>query len=165
MTLLSININKFALLRNSRETNNPDIIDICKRCINYGAEGITVHPRTDERHIKYSDLPILSQTIKNIEKKIEFNIEGFPSEKFCKLVNDVKPDQVTLVPDPPNALTSSFGWDCLENKKLLIDIVSNFKSNNIRVSLFINPSNLILQGLGLKASECLDGSLFPMPNS
>ena len=147
MTLLSVNINKFALLRNSRETNNPDIIDICKRCINYGAEGITVHPRTDERHIKYSDLPILSQTIKNIEKKIEFNIEGFPSEKFCKLVNDVKPDQVTLVPDPPNALTSSFGWDCLENKKLLIDIVSNFKSNNIRVSLFINPSMKTLENL------------------
>ena len=147
MTLLSVNINKFALLRNSRGTNYPDLIDMCKRCIEYGAGGITVHPRSDERHVKYSDLTMLSQTIQKIEKKIEFNIEGFPSEKFCKVVNDIKPDQVTLVPDPPNAITSSFGWDCLKNKKLLSDVVNNFKSNNIRVSLFINPSIRTLDNL------------------
>ena len=147
MTLLSININKFALIRNSRGTNYPDLIDMCKRCIKYGAEGITVHPRNDERHVKYSDLYLLSQTIKNIEKKIEFNIEGFPSDKFCKIINEIKPDQVTLVPDPPDAVTSSFGWNCSENKNLLTDVVGEFKNNNIRVSLFINPSNKTLENL------------------
>ena len=119
MTLLSVNINKFALIRNARGTNYPNLIDICDKCIEYGAEGITVHPRSDERHVKYSDLPLLSQTIQTTGKKIEFNIEGYPSEKFCKIVNKIKPDQVTLVPDPPNALTSSFGWNCSDNKQLL----------------------------------------------
>ena len=147
MTLLSVNINKFALIRNARGTNNPDLIDICERCIVYGAGGITVHPRVDERHVKYSDLPLLSQTIQKKDNKIEFNIEGYPSEKFCNTVNEIKPDQVTLVPDPPGAITSSFGWDCLENKQLLSNVVNNFKSNNIRVSLFINPSKETLENL------------------
>ena len=147
MTLLSVNINKFALIRNSRGTDYPNLINICDKCIEYGAEGITVHPRSDERHVKFSDLPLLSQTIKQKEGKIEFNIEGYPSEKFCRIVNEIRPDQVTLVPDPPNALTSSFGWDCSDNKNLLSDVVSNFKSNNIRVSLFINPSKKTLENL------------------
>ncbi len=147
MTLLSVNINKFALIRNARGTDYPNLIDICDKCIEYGAEGITVHPRSDERHVKYSDLSLLSQKIQQKEKKIEFNIEGYPSEKFCKIVNKIKPDQVTLVPDPPNALTSSFGWNCSDNKQLLCDVVSNFRSNNIRVSLFINPSKKTLKNL------------------
>ena len=147
MTLLSVNINKFALIRNARGTNYPNLIDICNKCIEYGAKGITVHPRSDERHVKYSDLSLLSQTIQKKEEKIEFNIEGYPSEKFCKIVNEIKPDQVTLVPDPPNALTSSFGWNCSENKQLLSDVVSSFRSNNIRVSLFVNASKETLENL------------------
>jgi len=140
IALLSINVNKFALLRNARETNHPDLIEISDRCIKYGAQGITVHPRPDERHVKFSDLPLLSKLIKNQDQKIEFNIEGYPSDKFCKIVKEIKPDQVTLVPDPPDALTSSFGWDCLKYKTLLIDVIKYFQQNNIRVSLFINPS-------------------------
>ena len=139
MALLSVNINKFALLRNSRGTNNPDIEEITKKCIEFGAQGITLHPRPDERHAKFSDLPIISKLVGNYSN-IEFNIEGYPSEKFINEVNKNKPNQVTLVPDPPGALTSSFGWDCLKYKSLLIDIVKNFQQKNIRVSLFINPS-------------------------
>ena len=139
MTLLSININKFALIRNARGMNYPNLIEVCKKCIKYGAKGITVHPRPDGRHILYSDLSLISNFLKKNNKKIEFNIEGYPSQKFCKIVNKIKPDQVTLVPDPPNALTSSNGWDCLKNKKMLTNVVNIFKLNKIRVSLFINP--------------------------
>ena len=139
MTLLSVNINKFALLRNSRGTNHPDLEEVAKKCIQFGAQGITLHPRPDERHAKFSDLPIISKLVDSYSN-IEFNIEGYPSEKFVNEVNKIKPDQVTLVPDPPGALTSSFGWDCLKYKSLLIDFVRNFQQKNIRVSLFINPS-------------------------
>ena len=139
MTLLSVNINKFALLRNSRGMNNPDLAEVAKKCIEFGAQGITLHPRPDERHAKFSDLPIISKLVSSYSN-IEFNIEGYPSEKFIKKVNRIKPDQVTLVPDPPGALTSSFGWDCLKYKTLLIDVVKDFQQKNIRVSLFVNPS-------------------------
>ena len=146
MALLSVNINKFALLRNSRGTNNPDIEEITKKCIEFGAQGITLHPRPDERHAKFSDLPIISKLVSSYSN-IEFNIEGYPSKKFIKEINNIKPDQVTLVPDPPGALTSSFGWNCLKYKTLLIDVVKNFQQNNIRVSLFINPSIETLENL------------------
>ena len=139
MALLSVNINKFALLRNSREANHPDLVEVAKKCIEYGAQGITLHPRPDERHAKFSDLPKISELVSNYSN-IEFNIEGYPSEKFVNEVNKIKPDQVTLVPDPPGALTSSFGWDCLKYKTLLIDVVKDFQQKNIRVSLFVNPS-------------------------
>ena len=139
MTSLSVNINKFALLRNSRGANHPDLVEVAKKCIEFGAQGITLHPRPDERHAKFSDLPIISKLVRNYSN-IEFNIEGYPSEKFNNEVNKIKPDQVTLVPDPPGALTSSFGWNCLKYKSLLIDVVKNFQQKNIRVSLFINPS-------------------------
>ena len=139
MSLLSVNINKFALLRNSRETNHPDLVEVAKKCIDYGAQGITLHPRPDERHAKFSDLPIISKLVSDYSN-VEFNIEGYPSERFVNEVNKIKPDQVTLVPDPPGALTSSFGWDCLKYKTLLIDVVKYFQQKNIRVSLFINPS-------------------------
>ena len=139
MTLLSVNVNKFALVRNSRDTDHPNLVNISSKCIEYGAQGITLHPRPDERHAKFSDLPLISELVKS-KKNTEFNIEGYPSKKFIDEVINVKPNQVTLVPDPPDALTSSFGWDCLENKNLLKDIVYNFKENNIRVSLFISPS-------------------------
>ena len=139
MALLSVNINKFALLRNSRGTNHPDLVEVAKKCIDYGTQGITLHPRPDERHAKFSDLPIISKLVSDYSN-IEFNIEGYPSERFVNEVNKIKPDQVTLVPDPPGALTSSFGWDCLKYKTLLIDVVKDFQQKNIRVSLFVNPS-------------------------
>ena len=139
MTLLSVNINKFALLRNSRGANHPDLAEVAKKCIDHGAKGITLHPRPDERHAKFSDLPIISKLVSDYSN-VEFNIEGYPSERFVNEVNKIKPDQVTLVPDPPGALTSSFGWDCLKYKTLLIDVVKDFQQKNIRVSLFVNPS-------------------------
>ena len=115
MTLLSINVNKFALLRNARGTDHPNLIDVCKKCIEFGADGITVHPRPDERHAKFSDLSNISNLVKG-SNLTEFNIEGYPSKYFIKQVIKNHPNQVTLVPDPPEALTSSFGWNCKENK-------------------------------------------------
>ena len=146
MTLLSVNVNKFALIRNARGADNPNLAKIADLCIKYGANGITLHPRPDERHAKYSDLPIISKLVQSYQN-IEFNIEGYPSDKFINEVNKVKPNQVTLVPDPPGAITSSFGWDCHENKKFLKKIVKNFQNNNIRVSLFVNPSIETLENL------------------
>ena len=146
MTLLSVNVNKFALIRNARGADNPNLVKIADLCIKYGANGITLHPRPDERHAKYSDLPIISKLVQSYQD-IEFNIEGYPSDKFINEVNKVKPNQVTLVPDPPGAITSSFGWDCYENKKFLKKIVKNFQNNNIRVSLFVNPSIETLENL------------------
>ena len=139
MASLSVNVNKFALIRNARGANMPNLVDVSKKCIDYGVDGITVHPRPDERHVKFSDLQEIKNLTANYEK-IEFNIEGYPSDDFIKRVIDASPDQVTLVPDPPEALTSSFGWDCDKNKDFLTSVIKKFKNNNIRVSIFINPS-------------------------
>ena len=146
MTALSINVNKFALIRNARGADMPNLVDISKKCIEYGADGITVHPRPDERHVKFSDLQELKNLTNNYEQ-IEFNIEGYPSDDFIKRVIDVSPDQVTLVPDPPEALTSSFGWDCEVNKNFLTEVISKLRDKNIRVSIFINPSSKTLSNL------------------
>ncbi len=146
MTALSINVNKFALIRNARGADMPNLVNISKKCIEYGANGITVHPRPDERHVKFSDLQELKNLTDNY-KQIEFNIEGYPSDDFINKVIDVSPDQVTLVPDPPDALTSSFGWDCEKNKDFLVKVIKKFKDNNIRVSIFINPSIKTLSNL------------------
>ena len=146
MTALSINVNKFALIRNARGADMPNLVDISKKCIAYGADGITVHPRPDERHVKYSDLQELKNLTSNYQQ-IEFNIEGYPSDDFIKRVIDVLPDQVTLVPDPPEALTSSFGWDCEKNKNFLTEVINKLRDNNIRVSIFINPSSKTLSNL------------------
>ena len=146
MTALSINVNKFALIRNARGADLPNLVNISKKCIEYGADGITVHPRPDERHVKFSDLEELKNLTDNYEK-IEFNIEGYPSDDFIKRIIDVSPDQVTLVPDPPEALTSSFGWNCEENKNFLTDVINKFRENDIRVSIFINPSSETLSNL------------------
>ena len=146
MTALSINVNKFALIRNARDADMPNLFDISKKCIEYGADGITVHPRPDERHVKFSDLQVLKKLTDNYEK-IEFNIEGYPSDDFISRAIDVSPDQVTLVPDPPEVLTSSFGWNCDENKNFLSDIINKFRHNKIRVSIFINPSSETLSNL------------------
>lgn len=146
MTQLSVNVNKFALIRNSRDADKPNLVEICKKCIQYGADGITVHPRPDERHAKFSDLKDIKKLTKQ-SNNIEFNIEGYPSDFFINKVNEVQPDQVTLVPDPPDAITSSFGWDCNKDKALLKSVVKDFQKNNIRVSLFISPLINTLENL------------------
>lgn len=132
MTRLSVNINKIATLRNSRGGNIPDVVKTAIDCERFGAEGITVHPRPDERHIRYQDVRDLKSVVTT-----EFNIEGYPSAEFMKLVLEVKPDQVTLVPDPPGALTSSAGWDTINNMDFLKKVIREFKSGGIRTSIFI----------------------------
>lgn len=136
MTKLSVNINKWATLRNARGGNNPDILQTAKIIEQFGADGITVHPRPDERHIRYQDVLDLTKVINT-----EFNIEGNPTEqKFIDLVLAAKPTQVTLVPDSLNQLTSNHGWNTKEHKTYLTDIISVFKQANIRVSIFVDPS-------------------------
>jgi len=133
MTKLSVNINKIATLRNARGGNIPDVLKVAADCERFGAQGITVHPRPDERHIRYQDVIDLKPLIKT-----EFNIEGYPSKSFIDLVCKVKPTQVTLVPDPPDAITSNAGWDTIKNESFLKEVISEFKKNNIRVSVFID---------------------------
>ena len=135
MTRLSVNINKIATLRNARGENLPDLIKSSIDIIKFGADGITVHPRPDERHIKYNDVTNLSKVLKK-----EFNIEGNPNNKFMNLVKDVKPTQVTLVPDSINAITSNSGWNTKENFAFLKDVIQELKSYSIRVSVFVNPN-------------------------
>lgn len=142
MTKLSVNINKIATIRNARGGNTPDLIKMAMNLERYGAEGITVHPRPDERHITYKDVFDLKPTLKT-----EFNIEGNPKEKkFIDLVLAVKPQQVTLVPDSQGQITSDHGWDTLQHKEYLIDIISLFKSHNIRTSIFIDPDLKMVEG-------------------
>lgn len=136
MTKLSVNINKFATIRNARGGNLPDVLKVALDCERFGAEGITVHPRPDERHIRYQDVYDLKPLITT-----EFNIEGYPSQNFIDLVSSVKPAQVTLVPDPPGVLTSNAGWDTVKNKQFLKEIIQEFKRNNIRTSVFIDAAN------------------------
>ena len=134
-TKLSVNINKIATLRNSRGGNNPDVVKAAIDCQHFGADGITVHPRPDERHIRYNDVREISKIITT-----EFNIEGNPTEdKFVELVLEVKPAQVTLVPDSPGQLTSNHGWDTIKEKEYLQNIIGVFKKAGIRVSIFIDP--------------------------
>ena len=132
MTRLSVNINKIATLRNARGGNYPNVLDAAINCERFGAQGITVHPRPDERHIRYQDVYDIRPIVTT-----EFNIEGYPSKSFMNLVLEVKPTQVTLVPDPPEALTSSAGWDTIKNKSLLKEIIAIFQSEGIRTSIFI----------------------------
>ena len=141
MTKLSVNINKIATLRNARGEDYPNLVKTAKDIIKFGAEGITIHPRPDERHIKYSDAYDLKQNIST-----ELNIEGNPSKKFMDMVCEVKPDQVTLVPDESDAITSNSGWDTVNNFNFLKDVVEEFKSNSIRVSIFIDPDSKMLEG-------------------
>lgn len=134
MTRLSVNINKIALIRNSRGANLPDLLQVAKDCEAFGAQGITVHPRPDERHVKFADIPLLKKVVTT-----EFNIEGYPSAEFMRLVLDNHPDQCTLVPDPPGVLTSNSGWNTKLETRFLKGIVQQLKSEGIRVSLFLNP--------------------------
>jgi pyridoxine 5-phosphate synthase len=135
MTRLSVNINKIATLRNSRGGNNPDLVQVALDCERYGAEGITVHPRPDERHIRYADVHALKPLLTT-----EFNIEGNPMEaSFVELVLAVKPEQVTLVPDALGQITSNHGWDTITNQALLIELIKVFKDAGIRTSIFVDP--------------------------
>jgi pyridoxine 5-phosphate synthase len=141
MTKLSVNINKIATLRNARGGNVPDLLKVATDCERFGAEGITVHPRPDERHIRYSDVFLLTPLLTT-----EFNIEGYPDKKFMDLVLAVQPAQVTLVPDPPHVLTSNAGWETRKNNHFLKETIAEIKSKGIRVSLFIDPDLAQIDG-------------------
>ena len=145
MTKLSVNINKIATLRNSRGGNMPDVEKAAADRERFGAEGITVHPRPDERHIRYSDVRAIRPIVTT-----ELNIEGNPIPKFMDLVNEVRPAQVTLVPDAEDALTSNAGWDTVRNREFLTEVCKEFKNNGIRTSIFIDPSPAMAEG----AAEC-----------
>jgi len=135
-----VNINKIATLRNARGGNLPDLLKVAQDCERFGAEGITVHPRPDERHIRYQDVIDLKPLVTT-----EFNIEGYPSQQFIDLVCKVKPHQVTLVPDPPEAITSNAGWDTIKNESFLKEVIAEFKKNKIRVSVFIDTDLLLIK--------------------
>ena len=138
MTKLSVNINKVATLRNARGGNNPDVVRVALDCEKFGAQGITVHPRPDERHIRHQDVFDLRPRLST-----EFNIEGNPGDDFCSLVLKVKPDQVTLVPDAPDQLTSNHGWNTIKHEAFLRDVVGRFKAAGIRVSIFIDAQPVL----------------------
>ncbi len=140
MTRLSVNINKIATLRNSRGGNNPDVVKAAIYCQRFGARGITVHPRPDERHIRYSDVRQIRPHITT-----EYNIEGYPSPAFMELVLEVRPHQVTLVPDPPGAITSTEGWDTLTHAAFLSEITANLKAAGIRSSIFIGTEHELIK--------------------
>jgi len=135
MTRLSVNINKIATLRNARGGNIPNVLESAINCERFGAQGITVHPRPDERHITYQDVYDIKPVITT-----EFNIEGYPSDEFINMVLEIKPTQVTLVPDPPDALTSNAGWDTIKNKDFLKGVIAKFHAIGIRTSIFIETN-------------------------
>lgn len=141
MTRLSVNINKIATLRNARGGNNPDVIKVAQDCERFGAEGITVHPRPDERHIRYSDVLQLKDVVKT-----EFNIEGYPDERYMELVKSVKPAQATLVPDGPHVITSNAGWDTIKHANFLKEVVRELKASGTRVSIFVDPTVVMAEG-------------------
>ena len=140
MTKLSVNINKIATIRNARGGNTPNLLEVAKDCERFGAQGITVHPRPDERHIRYEDVRQLQPIVST-----EFNIEGYPTNDFIDLVLQNKPHQVTLVPDSPEVLTSNAGWDTLTHQDFLRDTVATFKSEGIRTSLFIETNGDLIR--------------------
>ena len=141
MTQLSVNINKIATLRNSRGGNVPDLLKVAADLQSYGAQGITVHPRPDQRHIRYDDALALPAVLTT-----EFNIEGNPIPKFIDLVIQIQPDQVTLVPDSEDAITSNAGWDTIKNKDFLTEVISEFQSHGIRTSIFVDPIEKMVEG-------------------
>lgn len=141
MTFLSVNVNKFATLRNARGGNNPDVLRAALDCLRFGADGITVHPRPDERHIRRSDVWAIAGAI-----TAEFNIEGYPSDDFLEMVCAVRPAQCTLVPDPPDALTSNAGWDTVIHRSFLRDVVARLHDAGVRVSIFAGTDLRILDG-------------------
>ena len=141
MTKLSVNVNKIATLRNARGGNVPDLLKVSKDLEGFGAQGITIHPRPDERHIRYQDARDLKKTVTT-----EFNIEGNPVPKFIELVLEVKPEQVTLVPDSVDAITSNAGWDTIKNNEFLTNVIKTFKDAGIRTSIFVDPDPKMIEG-------------------
>ena len=141
MTKLSVNINKIATIRNARGGNNPNVVQIAMDCERFGAEGITVHPRPDERHITTQDVYDLKGIVKT-----EFNIEGYPDKRFLKIIEEVRPTQATLVPDPPHVLTSNAGWETEKNAEFLRDVINQIKSYGIRTSIFVEPNLKMVEG-------------------
>ena len=141
MTQLSVNINKIATLRNSRGGNVPNLLTVASDLQDYGAQGITIHPRPDQRHIKYDDALALPEVLTT-----EFNIEGNPITKFVDLVNRIKPHQVTLVPDGENAVTSNAGWDTIKHRDFLNEVISEFQGKGIRTSIFVDPDEKMVEG-------------------
>ena len=151
MTKLSVNINKIATLRNSRGGNVPNLLTVATDLEDYGAQGITIHPRPDQRHIKYDDALALPEVLTT-----EFNIEGNPITKFVDLVNRIKPDQVTLVPDEENALTSNTGWDTIKHRDFLKEVINEFKGNGIRTSIFIDPNEKMIEGAKVTGTDRIE---------
>ena len=141
MTQLSVNINKIATLRNSRRGNVPNLLKVAADLQSFGAQGITIHPRPDQRHIRYDDALALPAVLAT-----EFNIEGNPIPKFIDLVTQIQPDQVTLVPDAEDAITSNAGWDTIKHKDFLVEVISEFQSHGIRTSIFVDPIEKIVEG-------------------
>lgn len=151
MTKLSVNVNKIATLRNSRGSDTPNVIEAALNCERFGANGITVHPRPDERHIRYNDVRELKKVLTT-----ELNVEGNPTKEFMDLVLEVCPAQVTLVPDDPEALTSDAGWDTAIHKKFLTDIVARLKSKGIRTSIFIDPNRFLVKNAAETGAERIE---------
>ena len=151
MAKLSVNINKVATLRNSRGGNFPDVLKFAVDCENFGAEGITVHPRPDERHIRYRDVEELKPLVRT-----ELNIEGYPSPSFMELVLAVKPDQVTLVPDPPEALTSNSGWDTIKHLDFLIEVIAKLQAAGIRTSIFVDTDLKNIEGASFTKTDRIE---------
>ncbi|MBK5202606.1 MAG: pyridoxine 5'-phosphate synthase [Prolixibacteraceae bacterium] len=151
MTRLSVNINKIATLRNSRGGNIPDVVEAAINCQKFGAEGITIHPRPDERHIKRQDVYDLKPIITT-----ELNIEGYPDEDFLKLVTNVKATQVTLVPDSPDQLTSDHGWDIPANKEFLREVIKRLKEEGIRTSIFVDPESKMIEEANIIGADRIE---------
>ncbi len=151
MTRLSVNVNKLATLRNARGGNTPDVISMSKDIERFGAQGITIHPRPDERHITKNDVYELKKVVTS-----EFNIEGYPSKDFIDLVSEVIPEQVTLVPDPPDVLTSNAGWDTIKNQSFLKEVISHFKQLGIRTSIFIEADVKMIEQAANTATDRIE---------
>jgi pyridoxine 5-phosphate synthase len=151
MTKLSVNINKIATLRNARGGNNPNLLQVALDCERFGAQGITVHPRPDQRHIRYNDVAILKENIST-----EFNIEGNPNKDFINLVEKTKPAQVTLVPDADNAITSNAGWDTIKHMDYLKEIIQHFKDLKIRTSIFLNPEIKLVEAAAKTGTDRIE---------
>ena len=151
MTKLSVNINKVATIRNARGGNNPDVLKVAVDCEKFGAQGITVHPRPDERHIRYQDVRDIKPLITT-----EFNIEGNPIDKYIKLVLEVKPTQVTLVPDADTQITSNHGWDTVANKGFLTDVIGQFKEAGIRTSIFVDAEPKMVEAARMCGTDRIE---------
>jgi pyridoxine 5-phosphate synthase len=151
MTHLSVNINKIATLRNARGGNNPNVLKVAQDCERFGAQGITVHPRPDERHIRYSDVTALSKIVTT-----EFNVEGYPDQRYLQLIQETKPTQATLVPDAPGVLTSNQGWDTMAHGDHLKILIRQIKKSGCRVSLFVDAEPLMVEGAAQAGADRIE---------